>query len=440
AELTPEQTRTFLNLYAGTSEPTFSAAAFDGDEDDVVEQWAVLRKAWRDKEPGVFNVAVKRLTERIYEAEDDRRLAEAAALADGSAEPLPGAGPREIETLSRGSVRLESWFNQAAPLFSCYVLYIAATVLTLLGWTLVPLGWGSLPRASAFWLLMFTFVIHTAGLGMRIWISGRPPVTNLYSSAIFIGWAAVGLGLLAERLYGWGVGNGLSCAAGVGTLMIAHSEPLSGQDTFEVLQAVLDTQFWLATHVVTITLGYAAVGAAGMLGWFYLLGGLCTPALATIVGRPGSRSAGQDLGQALTKMTYGITCFAALLSLVGTILGGLWADDSWGRFWGWDPKENGAMLIVIWTALVLHARWGKLVGERGLAVLAIAGNLAVAWSWFGTNELGVGKHSYGFTEGVLTTLAIVGAVHLVGVAVGAAVPKQAWWSERARADRKAAQA
>ncbi|NNJ24210.1 cytochrome c biogenesis protein [Alienimonas chondri] len=433
---TPESFLRALNERSGGT-PLFSAAEFDGEPDEVVEQWAALRTAWKEKQPGMFNLAVKRLTERLYEAEEERQLAAEAADEEDAAEALPGPGPREIETLSRTRVNLESWFNQAAPLYSCYLLYIAATLLTLVGWMLVPLGWGALPRSAAFWLLMFTFAIHTVALGMRIWISGRPPVTNLYSSAIFIGWAAVGLGLLAERLYGWGVGNGLACVAGVGTLLIAHSEPLSGQDTFEVLRAVLDTQFWLATHVVTITLGYAAVGAAGLLGWFYILGGLLTPALATVVGRPGSRSAGQDLGQALSKMIYGITCFAALLSLVGTILGGLWADDSWGRFWGWDPKENGAMLIVIWTALVLHARWGKLVGERGLAVLAVAGNIAVAWSWFGTNELGVGLHSYGFTEGVLFTLAVVAAMHLVVIAAGSLIPRSAWWSNRARADRAA---
>ena len=92
---------------------------------------------------------------------------------------------------------------------------------------------------------------------------------------------------------------------------------------------------------------------------------------------------------------------------------GLWADDSWGRFWGWDPKENGALIIVLWNALTLHARWGKLVKERGLAVLAVAGNIAVTWSWFGVNELGVGLHSYGFTEGALRV-----AGDFCGVAVG----------------------
>jgi hypothetical protein len=100
-------------------------------------------------------------------------------------------------------------------------------------------------------------------------------------------------------------------------------------------------------------------------------------------------------------MIYGIVCFAMLFSFVGTVLGGIWADQSWGRFWGWDPKENGALLIVLWNALILHARWGGMVQQRGMAVLAVGGNIITTWSWFGVNMLGIGLHSYGFTPGQL---------------------------------------
>jgi hypothetical protein len=96
------------------------------------------------------------------------------------------------------------------------------------------------------------------------------------------------------------------------------------------------------------------------------------------------------------QMVYGVVCFATLLSFVGTVLGGIWADQSWGRFWGWDPKENGAVLIVLWNSLILHARWAGLVKDRGVAVLAIFGNCITAWSWFGTNQLSIGLHAYGF--------------------------------------------
>jgi ABC-type transport system involved in cytochrome c biogenesis permease subunit len=173
----------------------------------------------------------------------------------------------------------------------------------------------------------------------------------------------------------------------------------------------------LATHVVCITLGYTTTFVAGLLGIVYILRGVLTPSLSAETGRE------------LSRMIYGTLCFATLFSFVGTVLGGLWADDSWGRFWGWDPKENGALIIVLWNVLVLHSRWGGLVKQRGLAVLAVAGNIAVGWSWFGVNELGVGLHSYGFTEGVLQTLGIFILAQLAIIGLGL-LPEQTWWSVR----------
>ncbi len=120
-----------------------------------------------------------------------------------------------------------------------------------------------------------------------------------------------------------------------------------------------------------------------------------------------------DTERILDSMIYGSICFAAVFSLVGTVLGGLWADDSWGRFWGWDPKENGALIIVLWTVLVLHARWSRLVEQRGMAILAVGGNIVTSWSWFGVNELGVGLHAYGSAEGVGRSLLIFWMTQLV---------------------------
>jgi ABC-type transport system involved in cytochrome c biogenesis permease subunit len=160
--------------------------------------------------------------------------------------------------------------------------------------------------------------------------------------------------------------------------------------------------------VVCITLGYSTTYLAGVLG------------LATIILGYFGGALDADQRRQLTRMTYGTLCFAIFFSFIGTVLGGLWADDSWGRFWGWDPKENGALMIVIWNAIVLHARWGKMIGELGLAALAVIGNIVVTWSWFGVNEMGVGLHSYGFTEGrrfwvgafMLSQLAIVMLAYL----------------------------
>ena len=182
----------------------------------------------------------------------------------------------------------------------------------------------------------------------------------------------------------------------------------------EMLQAVLDTNAWLATHVVIITLGYAATFVAGFLALLYILLGAFTSILTS------------DQGKSLVRMVYGTICFATLLSFVGTILGGIWADQSWGRFWGWDPKENGALLIVLWNALILHARWGGMIRARGLMVMAVFGNVVTAFSWFGVNLLEVGLHSYGFMEGSFQWLIAFCLSQLIIMSVGCFFPQKYW--------------
>ncbi|MCH2210562.1 MAG: cytochrome c biogenesis protein CcsA [Fuerstiella sp.] len=298
----------------------------------------------------------------------------------------------EIARVDVPVVRLETFFNRFDPFGKAIYLYLPAMLLSFLGWIL----WPQLLRNTAFAMIIVAFVVHTVALLLRIEISGRPPVTSLYSSAIFIGWAIVGASLVIERLVGYGIGNIVAASIGSATLMIAHYLAVDEGDTFSVMQAVLDTTFWLATHVVCITLGYGATFLAGMLGLCYVVLHLRNSWWRS--PRNTAQRGATDLAF-LGKVVYGILCFALFFSLVGTVLGGLWADDSWGRFWGWDPKENGALIIVMWNALVLHARWDKMVRDYGTSVLAMGGNMVTAWSWFGVNELRAGLHSYGFTEG-----------------------------------------
>ena len=144
-----------------------------------------------------------------------------------------------------------------------------------------------------------------------------------------------------------------------------------------------------------------------------------------------TRSLDRATADSLARMVYGIVCFATLFSFVGTVLGGIWADQSWGRFWGWDPKENGALIIVIWNALILHARWGGFVKQRGLMCLAVFGNIVTSWSWFGTNMLGIGLHSYGFTEAAFQALSVFVASQLVLIAIGN-LPLERWRSFQRR--------
>jgi ABC-type transport system involved in cytochrome c biogenesis permease subunit len=193
------------------------------------------------------------------------------------------------------------------------------------------------------------------------------------------------LGLIVERMYRKGFGTAATAVSGFTSLLVAHH--LSGDgDTMEMMRAVLDSNFWLATHVITITIGYSATFLAGFIAIGFTLRHHLAPRLDPATTK------------ALGSMAYGIICFALLFSFVGTVLGGIWADQSWGRFWGWDPKENGALLIVLWNAIILHARWGGFVRERGIMAMAIFGNVITSLSWFGVNMLGVGLHSYGFMD------------------------------------------
>jgi ABC-type transport system involved in cytochrome c biogenesis permease subunit len=139
-----------------------------------------------------------------------------------------------------------------------------------------------------------------------------------------------------------------------------------------------------------------------------------------------------ELGKALSKMIYAIVCFATLFSFTGTVLGGIWADQSWGRFWGWDPKENGALIIVIWNVIILHARWGGLVRERGLANMAVFGNIVTSFSWFGVNMLGIGLHSYGFMDAAFKWLMLFVGSQMAIILLGS-LPLNLWKSFRAKA-------
>jgi ABC-type transport system involved in cytochrome c biogenesis permease subunit len=266
-----------------------------GKVNATVMDYARLGKAWRDGDATEFN--------RI-----------ARSFHDQLARRFP-------QHLTKSDV--ESRFNSAQPFYSSMSLYVLAFLLAVFSW----LKWPQELGRAAYWLLMLAWVATTIGIFTRMWLEGRPPVTNLYSSALFIGWAAVGLCLVLEKIFRNGVGSTAGGLVGFATLLIAHHLSLGG-DTLEMMRAVLDSNFWLGTHVVTVTIGYSATYLAGFLALIYIFRGLFT------------RSLDQATADSLTRMVYGIVCFATLFSLIGTVLGGIWADQSWGRFWGWDPRKT----------------------------------------------------------------------------------------------------
>jgi ABC-type transport system involved in cytochrome c biogenesis permease subunit len=363
---------------------TLAEALRSGEIHPLVVAYATLGDAYRNGDGATFNQR-------------------AAFLRDWFAKEQPTVVKR---------TSYEFFFNYVDPFTHSMYLYVLALLLACFSW----LVWNRTLNRTAFYLLLVALAVHTFGLVSRMYLQERPPVTNLYSSAIFIGWGAVIVALILERIFRDGIGAACAGAIGFITLIIAHHLAGNG-DTLEMLQAVLDTNIWLATHVVVVTTGYAAMFLAGMLAMIYIIRGVFT------------RSLEKRTADSLARMTYGVVCFATLFSFVGTVLGGIWADQSWGRFWGWDPKENGAVLIVLWCAIILHARWGGYIRQRGLMIMAIFGNIVTSFSWWGVNMLGVGLHSYGFMDKEFPWLCGFIASQLALMAV-AAMPLERWRSFR----------
>lgn len=229
----------------------------------------------------------------------------------------------------------------------------------------------------------------TIAIVIRCIIMQRPPIGNLYDTIIFIAVACVALTLVVELLTRYRFSLGLGPIIGAALIILARRYELGdASDHMDPLVAVLDSNYWLTTHVITITLGYAAGLLTSFLSVAYIM-------ICGIDPDDGSKS----FRRMMTRSVYGMVCVTLFLSLVGTVLGGIWANDSWGRFWGWDPKENGALLIVLWTLAILHARLGGYLREWGLHLASIFTAVIVTFSWWHVNFLGVGLHNYGFTAG-----------------------------------------
>ncbi len=288
-------------------------------------------------------------------------------------------------------------------------------VLAFLGMAFSWMGargkrWNTWLHRGSLTMTGIALALLTAGIVMRCIIRERPPVTTLYESILLVSAVAVLGSLAGEWINRQRIGAALAPFAGAAGLFLANKyEMREAVDTMPTLQAVLDTNFWLWTHVTTITIGYGAGLLAGLLGHVFIVGKVF-----------GAKSAQPDFYKSLTRMTYGLTCFALLFSIVGTVLGGIWANESWGRFWGWDPKENGALMICLWQLIVLHARLGGYIRDLGLAMASVFGGVVIASSWWGVNLLGVGLHSYGFTSGILLTLLVFYGVEALFLGAGGA--------------------
>jgi ABC-type transport system involved in cytochrome c biogenesis permease subunit len=247
--------------------------------------------------------------------------------------------------------------------------------------------WPGMALVAVAWILL------TFGMTMRMFILGHPPLSSLYETFVFVSWLTIIIGAVLERLRLRPIG--LLTASVTGFLFLHIAGKYAGDgDTMGTLLAVLDSSFWLTTHIVTISLGYAGCVAAGVVGHVYIIQSMVK---RTTAARK----------EALDRAVYGILSFGLLFTVVGTVFGGMWADQAWGRFWGWDPKENGALLIILWCLTVMHARSSGIIKGIGTAAGAIIATILVMCAWIGVNLLGVGLHSYGFTTAGVSSLLTV---------------------------------
>ena len=311
---------------------------------------------------------------------------------------------QEFHTLitERASARGEYAMVPAEVKFYQYDFFYRALYCFVAGFLLVAISWlgartdeRGLPKGGRWWVraswvfTSFGTLLLVAGITYRCVLRSRPPISTLYETILFIAAVIVLIALFMEWFTRRRIALAVGAFLGALGMFIAGKyelrEAATAGDTMPALQAVLDTNFWLATHVTTINMGYAAGLLCAGLGHVWLL-----------LHFLGKKAASVEVH----RMMYGVLLFSLLFSVVGTILGGVWANDSWGRFWGWDPKENGALLICIWELMILHARMGGFIRPFGFALMNIALGMVVATSWWGVNLLGVGLHSYGFTEGV----------------------------------------
>jgi ABC-type transport system involved in cytochrome c biogenesis permease subunit len=285
-----------------------------------------------------------------------------------------------------GAISAELLYNKIDPFYKSKFFFGFSVLFLLLSFVAAKKWFYRL----AFILLSAGFLLSLYGVLARMYIRQRPPVTNLYETFIFTGLIAVLLGIILELTGKKNIGTATGGLAGLVMLMIAGKYAMDG-DTMGMLVAVLDSNFWLASHVITIILGYAGILLSGFLGHVYV---------AQRIVKPHKKELLDNTFQAV----YAIQAFGLIFTFLGTVLGGIWADQSWGRFWGWDPKENGALLILLWSAILFHAKMAGWIKENGFSIGSVVGVIFVALAWFGVNLLGVGLHSYGFTSGIATAL------------------------------------
>jgi ABC-type transport system involved in cytochrome c biogenesis permease subunit len=319
------------------------------------------------------------------------RSAAAAALENPEADPSAlktamaeaGFSPDYYLYPGTPTIGMEMTFNRVQPFMWAWVLMLPAVLVFAL-----------CQSSGSRWLYVVGIGLYLAslgfqfyGFGARVAIAGRPPVSNMYETVIFVAFMSGIFALILEIVYRKTIFALAGAAVSTVALVLADQLPLVLDPKISPLVPVLRSNLWLIVHVMTIVASYAG----GTLAW-----GLGNISLAMLAfGRPKP-----DTVKMLAQYTKRALEIAVLLLAIGTFLGGVWAAFSWGRFWGWDPKETWALIALVVYVIPLHARYIGWVKDFGLAVGAVLCYAAIVMCWYGVNfVLGAGLHSYGFGGG-----------------------------------------
>ncbi|MEO0867903.1 MAG: cytochrome c biogenesis protein CcsA, partial [Cyanobacteria bacterium J06642_11] len=361
---------------------------------DVKGKWVGITEAQSLYEPEsvaplLANFAI--LKQTVFSGTDHLPMLDplAKSLKSGLADLSPDVYPAD------SVMRQEVFFNHFHPFAKAWQLYAIAFVIMLVALWVNPF--------NLYWTAIGTFVagviVQGWGFWLRMQIAGRPPVTNMYESVVWVGFGIAAIALAFELLYRSKYYLLAAAPLSVVCLILADSLPAVLDPSISPLVPVLRDNFWLSIHVPTIALSYASFALALGLGHVALGSYLFTP-----------KASGRI--KLLSQLNYRVLQVGVLLLTAGIILGGIWAHFSWGRFWGWDPKETWALIALLCYLVPLHGRLVGWIGNFGISVASVVAFNAVLMAWYGVNfVLGTGLHSYGFGTGG-SELMIVGVVGL----------------------------
>ena len=294
---------------------------------------------------------------------------------------------KTLTNVSDQKIKMEVHYNSLKPFRISWVFYLISLIIVLFSslrkYFFIPLG--------------FAFVIHTYGIALRSYIMSRPPVSNMFETLLWVPWAALVMAFvmawICKKKFPLVVG-GIVCFL---CLFISDTSSILN-DQLEPLEAVLRSNFWLSTHVLIITMSYSAFFLAFIMSDFL--------AFKFLMGRKPSKNHFWFLQRVLQVGVFLLT--------LGTLLGAIWADYSWGRFWGWDPKEVWALVSLLGYLALLHAKLRGWIREFGLVIGSICCFFLIIMAWYGVNFiLGKGLHSYGFGTGGFSYVLTFVLVHFL---------------------------